>query len=523
MNKSASRTAQQATKPLSPAQGILQRKCDCGNHTVAGGECAECSKKKMQRKLTIGASNDPLEQEADRVADQVLAASAHSAVSGAPPRILRFVGQSTGQADAAPASVDRVLASPGRPLDPPLQQDMEQRFGHDFSRVRVHSGAAAEQSARDVSANAYTVGRNIVFGVSRFAPGTHEGRRLIAHELTHVVQQSGSDGIRVGQGNKKRGLYPTVPDADHAALALSEGNSIGRLQEAALSGTLQREEAAEIQAPDLEQVPEAVPGRLPVASADPSNNRDFIDRRITAVGVGLSGTDFILFCEGIDNPIALPIDYIDLGNTKSVPVDHFIYPEREEALTHVPFGPPAPGASSQFAYYRAIGGLVVPTMLSAASAPETVKLINGAEEKLRGFVKEVTDTLVIAVLLFITGALVQKGISKWINKRGAPSPQKLGDEHEQPFPLVKNKPPGPVPKYANGEAVWGQGPEGARQALKNLERNGLPAANGSRGNLEGWKQFYEQAQASGKGGQTAPLRAELIRRMLEMLARQGPK
>jgi hypothetical protein len=69
---------------------------------------------------------------------------------------------------------------------------MGQRFGHDFSRVRVHSGGAAEQSAREVNAHAYTVGHDIVFGAGRFSPGTHEGQRLIAHELTHVVQQSGS-------------------------------------------------------------------------------------------------------------------------------------------------------------------------------------------------------------------------------------------------------------------------------------------------------------------------------------------
>ena len=85
---------------------------------------------------------------------------------------------------------------------------MGQRFGHDFSRVRVHSGGAAEQSARDVNANAYTVGHNIVFGAGRFAPGTHEGRRLIAHELTHVVQQSGVHGTPAGQGNEKGGLSP---------------------------------------------------------------------------------------------------------------------------------------------------------------------------------------------------------------------------------------------------------------------------------------------------------------------------
>jgi uncharacterized protein DUF4157 len=162
----------------------------------------------IQAKLTIGASNDPLEQEADRIADQVLAAPAHLAVSGALPRIQRFAGQPAGQTDTAPASVDRVLASLGQPLDTTLQQDMEQRFGYDFSQVRVHSGGAAEQSAREVNANAYTAGHDIVFGAGQFVPGTHEGWRLIAHELTHVVQQSRADGIRVGQSKEKRGRPP---------------------------------------------------------------------------------------------------------------------------------------------------------------------------------------------------------------------------------------------------------------------------------------------------------------------------
>jgi hypothetical protein len=183
---------QAAPVNLTPApSGILQRKCACGDHTVAGGECAECGKNKtgLQRKLTIGFSNDPLEQEADRVADQVMAAPVHSAVSTGPPRIQRFTAEAREGADTAPASVDHVLASSGRPMELALRQDMEQRFGHDFSRVRVHSGAAAEQSARDVNANAYTVGHNIVFGAGQFAPASHRGRRLLAHELTHVVQQ----------------------------------------------------------------------------------------------------------------------------------------------------------------------------------------------------------------------------------------------------------------------------------------------------------------------------------------------
>lgn len=154
--------------------GLLKRKCACGNHTVAGRECAECAKKKglLQRKFAIGASNDPQEQEADRIADQV-------------------------------------LAIPGRPLEPALRQDMEQHFGHDFSRVRVHTDATAEQSAQEINAHAYTVGQDLVFASGQFAPGTHQGRRLLAHELTHVVQQSGPNAIRLNQNSEKRGLSET--------------------------------------------------------------------------------------------------------------------------------------------------------------------------------------------------------------------------------------------------------------------------------------------------------------------------
>ncbi|MDF0668203.1 MAG: DUF4157 domain-containing protein [Nitrospira sp.] len=128
-----------------------------------------------------------------------MAGPAPSTVKPIPPHIQRYTGQANSQADPTPPSVDRVLTSSGRPLEPALQQNMEQRLGHDFSQVRVHSGDAAEQSAREVHANAYTVGHNIVLGTGRFAPGTREGWRLIAHELTHVVQQSGANiGIQRG-------------------------------------------------------------------------------------------------------------------------------------------------------------------------------------------------------------------------------------------------------------------------------------------------------------------------------------
>ncbi|HYW84179.1 MAG TPA: DUF4157 domain-containing protein, partial [Spirochaetia bacterium] len=91
-----------------------------------------------------------------------------------------------------PGSVHDALRSPGQPLDETSRAYFEPRFGHDFSRVRVHTGAPAAQSAREVHAHAYTVGEDIVFGADRFAPATHDGRRLMAHELAHVVQQRGS-------------------------------------------------------------------------------------------------------------------------------------------------------------------------------------------------------------------------------------------------------------------------------------------------------------------------------------------
>jgi hypothetical protein len=206
----------------SPFSGaMLQRKCaSCAN---SGSECAECRKKRtfaLQPKLTINEPGDRYEQEADRIAAQVMAMPAQQTASSAPPHIQRFSGGAVGRPSVVPDSVHQTLASPGRPLESTLRQDMEQRFSYDFSRVRVHSGATAEQSARDVSARAYTVGQDIVFGTGRFAPAIHEGRKLIAHELTHVVQQSGAAGIRPDQSDKKRGLSPiSTPNSTRHLLA----------------------------------------------------------------------------------------------------------------------------------------------------------------------------------------------------------------------------------------------------------------------------------------------------------------
>lgn len=195
----ATQTQQQEQTSTPTAGGLLQRKCACGNHTVSGGDCEECSKNKrlgLQTKLTVNEPGDIYEQEADRIADQVMANPVHSRSGGAPLGIQRLAGEPVGQINAVPASVDQTIASSGRPLEPALRQDMEQRFGYDFSQVRVHTGVAAEQSAREINANAYTLGQDVVFGERSFSPGTHAGRRLIAHELTHVVQQTDNETLR---------------------------------------------------------------------------------------------------------------------------------------------------------------------------------------------------------------------------------------------------------------------------------------------------------------------------------------
>lgn len=172
----------------------------------------------LQTKLSVNKPGDSYEQEADRVADHILTTPAQSVVSGSPPRIQRFMGKPNGQTKPAPVSVDQTLRSSGRPLEPALRQDMERRFGHNFSRVQVHSDAAAERSTRDLEANAYTIGHHIAFAAGRFAPDTREGRRLIAHELTHVVQQAAGVGgpgplgsvVRVQRDTEKTPLQPVA-------------------------------------------------------------------------------------------------------------------------------------------------------------------------------------------------------------------------------------------------------------------------------------------------------------------------
>jgi hypothetical protein len=176
---------------MEPRWGVLQRKCACGNHTVAGGECVECGKKGGTRLQRSTVSNQPINR--------------------------------------VPPIVHDVLRSPGHPLDAETRAFMEPRFGHDFSQVRIHTDDKAAESAWAVNALAYTVGRDIVFGSGQVASDTRQGRALIAHELAHVVQQSQSVAPDTPQffGGDEHG--PAETEANRTADRIIGGEPAGML------------------------------------------------------------------------------------------------------------------------------------------------------------------------------------------------------------------------------------------------------------------------------------------------------
>jgi hypothetical protein len=232
-----SSSAQSRTKPASPTAAapavpaLLQRKCACGGIPGVEGECSECQKKKLQRKP-----------------------------------------QSGGAVPAVPSIVHDVLRSPGQSLDPEARALLEPRFGHDFSRVRVHIDARAAESARAVDALAYTVGRDVVFGSGQYSPGTGEGRRLLAHELTHVVQQRGTAGLVPGDLR----IDPSMAGEAEAEAAAHAVGGTGVAVSAGQAAAIQR--TKERRSPGETTDAGAGPAAEPTASEAPSDSDEgFLD------------------------------------------------------------------------------------------------------------------------------------------------------------------------------------------------------------------------------------------------------
>ena len=181
-------------------EGLLQRPCACGGSAGFNGECKECQKKKLpgtmglrlQTKLEIGEPDDRYEREAERIANQMVGrdVSHNEENNGADVAQIPLGWESPRTTTDLPPIVREVLNSPGQPLDYGTRGFFEARFGHDFSRVRVHTDTRAAESAKTINALGYTVAPHIVLSRGQYAPGSLAGRRLIAHELTHIVQQS---------------------------------------------------------------------------------------------------------------------------------------------------------------------------------------------------------------------------------------------------------------------------------------------------------------------------------------------
>jgi len=164
------------------------------------------------------------------------------------------------------------LRSPGEPLDATTRAFFEPRFGHDFSKVRVHVDSTAAESARAVNALAYTVAPHVVFGAGRHAPSTRSGRELLAHELTHVVQQKNSPdptSLRLGSASD-----PREREAESvAARAMSVGAPVS-LQQA--SGLIQRQADHSVASSSAQNQPATEAASAP---ARPSS-RSVVQRRM---------------------------------------------------------------------------------------------------------------------------------------------------------------------------------------------------------------------------------------------------
>jgi peptidoglycan hydrolase-like protein with peptidoglycan-binding domain len=178
----------------------------------------------IQAKLATEQADDPLEQEADRIAERVTGAEAtgHAEPHGAAVPV-PAPAPAAAQAQPGPAGE----LDSGAPLERPLRARMEGRFGHDFSDVRVHTGTAADRAARSFGALAYTRGRDVVFSGGQYAPHTPSGQRLLAHELAHVAQQRTAAAPAAPQLKAAATRFqdePTLDEVSDGKKVLKEGD-----------------------------------------------------------------------------------------------------------------------------------------------------------------------------------------------------------------------------------------------------------------------------------------------------------
>lgn len=348
-----------------------------------------------------------------------------------------------------PAAVYQALRGAGHPLDPATRAFMESRLGHDFGQVRVHTDARAAASADAVQARAYTVGPDVAFAAGAYAPGTAEGRRLLAHELTHVVQQraAGHPHGRPGenaagsQANLRIGEPGDIDErhADHVAQQVTQAPARVGFWNAvqpptAPRSTLQRQQTElEVSSP---QQREPVPITLPevsAQSADPRSRADYVDRRLLAVGYGIHFGGYVLELAGVTELVFVPESHFDFTAANMMPVDLVIYPTRDSALEKVPYGPWAPNQAQPYAYYSGVNGLIAPTMFTPATTPRIIDTALRAQQELGEQISGDLISLAGGMLLgAIIGRLLRAGGGR--PKARKQPPRKAGEPAVQETP-----------------------------------------------------------------------------------------
>lgn len=243
-----------------PARSRLQRKCACGTHTSGGGECSTCARKRegLQRKErgqsdvmqvpdsvlgVLRSSGQPLDAATRGYMEPRFGYDFSQLQSRPVVAPVAPAGFTVGEADDvferdADAAAERIVQ-----MSPPVGA-----ASRDFHHVRIHTDAEAADSARQLNARAYTVGNHVVFDSGEFAPHTLAGRRLIAHELTHVIQQTGTQHAGAGTVQRKWRLDRTAPatgvemdytedngDTSNQALGTKPGDSGGILSGSAVT------------------------------------------------------------------------------------------------------------------------------------------------------------------------------------------------------------------------------------------------------------------------------------------------
>ena len=308
-------------------------------------------------------------------------------------------------------------ALPGSALvDPHTRRPVEEQLGADLSDVRVHTGTAAEDRAGAKNAAAYASGRDIY--LPRGLDATSDiGRRVLAHELTHVVQQTRGEA---GGAPASEAALEREANAVSGMAGAQASSDVG----AATPGCAQKLTEAELEEerrrlsvglrtvpPEEEQQLRAKWGlRLPSVSkeaAEPRTDPSYLDRHIQAVGYSIWLFGYVLYCEGLELPVFVPESLVDLALKKASSTSTVIYADYDSARATIPYGPLREGQAVPYAYYRTAGGalpLIVPTVFSPATTPRTVELMRGA---VTAYAKYVQQELEVVAKSIVTGMVLR--------------------------------------------------------------------------------------------------------------------